>query len=223
MLISVLISMHDEEWTVNKNIQHIHDVYPDAFIFVVQSESKAKVEGADGLLVVPNFAGTVPPHKLPSASLTRNFSLCFQNARNKSAYIVALTGDTLVTDAHNFERRWEQMKGQGKVLVCSQALGQDFHAVDSDPANGRCGGRFQFAGISDFMPQFWMVEGGFFHATGAFKEIAITNPYTSEQCLGDEFMRHIKGPFRNSALVVSDNAYQYKDGIKFHVGRNPLI
>lgn len=220
-MICVLISMFDEEWTVTESIKNIRSVLPYAYVHVVQSESEAKPKGQDKLTVVPNLAGTVPPHELPSHSLCRNFSLLFKETITESDYIVALTGDTLVTDATNFNRRYKDMQRTGKVLVCSQALGQDFHAANSDPANGRCGGRFQFAGISDFMPQFWMVEGGFFGVTEAFKEIAITNPYTSEQCLGDEFMRHVKGPFRNNALVVSDNAYQYKDGIKFHVKGKP--
>lgn len=222
-MISFLISMFDEEWTVNRNILEISKIFPDSFIAVVQSESGTTVEGSDDVSILPNLAKTLKRHEVPAAALCRNFSLLFQKAKQESEYIVVLTGDTLVTGATNFDRRWEDMKRGGKVLACSQAIGQDFHAVDSDPGNGKCGGRFQFFGISDFMPQFWMVGGDFFRATGAFKDIANTNKYTSEQCLGDEFMRHVKGEFRNNALVLADNAYAYSDGIKFHIRRDPLI
>lgn len=220
-MISVLISMFDEEWTVNQSIKNIRRVFADAHVFVVQSESGARVEGADDTALQQNLAGTVKRYELAARALCRNFSIAFQNAKPESEFIVALTGDTYVKDPTNFLRRYGEMQRGGKVLACSQAIGQNFHSVDSDPAAGRCGGRIQHYGISDFMPQFWMVEGNFARQTQAFRNIVVTNPFTSEQCLGDEFMRHVKGPFRNNALVVSDNAYQYKDGIKYHIRRQP--
>jgi hypothetical protein len=217
-MITVLISMHDEEATVNATVKEILRIKKDAFIYVVQSKHKTVglPENVD-CEILPNLAGTVKRYELAARSLSRNLSLCFKKAFKESEYIVAITGDTLVTDATNFDRRVEEMTRNKMVLACSQAIGQNFHAVDSDPENGRCGGRFQFYGISDFMPQFFIVDGEFFRKTGAFTDIAITNPFTTEQCLGDEFVKHAKGDFRKNALVFSDNAYQYSDGIKYHI------
>lgn len=214
-MISVLISMFDEEITVNATVKEVLSVFPDAHIFVVQSDPGAGTV-AQGRMVVPNLAGTTKRYELAARAISRNMSLCFQNAKPGSEFIVALTGDTLVTDATNFTRRWEDMRRGGKVLACSQAIGQNFHAVTANPEEGRCGGRLQMYGISDFMPQFFIVDGAFAGLTGVFKEIQVTNPYTSEQCLGDEFMRHAKGKFRDRAVVFCDNAYGYQDGIVYH-------
>jgi len=80
-----------------------------------------------------------------------------------------------------------------------------------------CGGRIQYEGIRDFMPQFFMVEGSFASETKVFSDIAVTNEYTSEQCLGDEFSRHIKGSFLDNAHVIASNAYSYSDGLLYQV------
>lgn len=219
-MISVLISMHDEDTTVAATIKEVLRAYGgSAFIFVVQSKCEVSPPRDVDIEILPNLAGPTKRYELAARSLCRNLSHCFKRALKESDYIVAMTGDTLVTDANNFNRRFEDMKRNNKMLACSQAIGQNFHAVDSDPESGRCGGRFQFYGISDFMPQLFIVDGNFFRRTGAFTDIAITNPFTTEQCLGDEFMRHTKGSFRDSALVFSDNAYQYSDGVKYHVRR----
>ena len=75
----------------------------------------------------------------------------------------------------------------------------------------------QYDGISDFMPQFFMVRGVAATFTRMFSDTKITNEYTSEQCLGDEFMKHVPGNFKDSAYIISTNAYDYSDGIVYQV------
>jgi hypothetical protein len=94
-----------------------------------------------------------------------------------------------------------------RVLICSQAIGQKFHAAD-----GTLEGRPQHPGISDFMPQFWIVLGHWQKSTGAFTDIEVTNEWTTEQCLGDEFVKR-RGNF--DAYVISNDAYGYSDGISY--------
>ena len=218
-MISVIISMLDEIETVDETIRNIRKCFSDAQFHIIVSGNRTDLSEPLNFRFHPNLAGTVKRYELAARSLSRNFSDGFHSVSIDSSMIVVLTGDTLVTDASCFTRLFEKMQQNNMVLACSQAIGQNFHSVDSDPENGRCGGRFQHHDTSDFMPQFFIVDGTFAKKTGAFLNIKITNPYTSEQCLGDEFMRNVKGSFRDNALVFSDNAYQFSDGIKYHAGK----
>ena len=213
-MISFCISMFKEVETVNITVKNIKDSFADCFVSVVQSECDLSLDNkaVDSYVMLPDCSKTVPHHKVPSCALSRNFSKLFSTVPS-SDYIVALTGDTMICDATNATRRTEEMSRLGKLLYCSQAIGQNFHAANSDPANGFCGGRLQYLGISDFMPQYFVVDG----KLGAFTDIEITNEYTSEQCLGDEFMKHCSGQFLENAMILSRDAYGYSDGVKYHM------
>lgn len=209
------ITMYNEVNTVQFNINTIKKQFFGSKIIVIQSESDRKIEGADIYEILPNLAGTLPIHKLPAAAVTRNYNLAFSKLYNtyfSAPYIVAMTGDTLITDIKGLDRIYRQMLDNNKVLAVSQAIGQDFHSPTSNPPEV-CGGRYQFDGISDFMPQFFIVEGNFAYRTKIFSNIQITNEYTTEQCLGDEFCKH--GSFKDQVLVLSKLAYGFSDGIKY--------
>lgn len=209
------ITMYNEVNTVQFNINTIKKQFFGSKIIVIQSESDRKIEGADIYEVLPNLAGTVPIHELPAAAVTRNYNLAFSKLYNtyfSAPYIVAITGDTLISDIKGLDRIYRQMLDNKKVLAVSQAIGQDFHSSSSNPPS-ICGGRYQFDGISDFMPQFFIVEGNFAYRTKVFSNIQITNKYTTEQCLGDEFCKH--GSFKDQVLILSKLAYGFSDGIKY--------
>lgn len=215
-----LITMYNEFNTVQTSIDLIKKVFKDSMIFVVQSDDSSgrHLTDVDFFMVLENLSKTIKPTKLAAHAITRNYSILFKTAyetHQDFEFFVGLTGDTLVTDPLNFLRLYDKMIVNQKILCCSQAIGQNFHSVDSDPENGRCGGRIQYDGISDFMPQFFMVRGVAF--TRMFSDIKITNEYTSEQCLGDEFMKHVPGNFKDSAYIISTNAYDYSDGIAYQV------
>jgi hypothetical protein len=217
-----LITMYDEFNTVQKTVNSIKNSFRDSIIFVVQSNDSSGryLNNIDFFMILDNLAKTIKPYKLASHAITRNYSLLFKTAyetRPNYEFIVGLTGDTLVTDPTNFVRLNEKMIANQKILCCSQAIGQNFHSEDSDPENGRCGGRVQFDGISDFMPQFFLVNGLAASISRMFSNIKITNEYTSEQCLGDEFMLYAQGNFKDSAYIISHNAYDYSDGIIYQV------
>ncbi len=220
-----IITMFGEAGTVNQTIKNIRAKISDAMIIVVRSENVSVLDGHDKEIVLPNLALTTKRYEIAARAITRNYSAgfaeCYKTIKTGDSleYVIAITGDTLVTDPLNFYRRYCEMCSSGKVLACSQAIGQNFHSTDSDPENGKCGGRFQFDGISDFMPQMFIVDGTFALVSRAFSDIELTNPYTSEQCLGDEFVKHIRGPFKERAMILAQNAYQYSDGVKYHYGR----
>jgi hypothetical protein len=98
----------------------------------------------------------------------------------------------------------------------SQAIGQNFHAADADPPE-KVEGRYQYDGISDFMPQFFMVDGHFAKNSGIFSHMKVTNEYCTEQCLGDELIQYdISKPFDKDVYIIAKNAYDYNDGIIYN-------
>lgn len=220
--INFLITMHNEFETVKETVSNIRGAFDNAKVFVVQSHdgSGRVIADVDYFITLENLGTSLKHHKLASHAITRNYGKLFSKMYERGpacSSVVAITGDTLLTDPSMVVRVQSDMLARKKVLACSQAIGQNFHAPDSDPENGVCGGRMQFEGISDFMPQFFMVDGEFAFRTRAFSQIAVTNVFTSEQCLGDEFMSHVQGVFYDNALVIARNAYEYSDGILYQV------
>jgi hypothetical protein len=210
------IAMYDENNTVQFNIDKIRSTIHNAKIIVIQSDSGKEIKNADVFKILPNLAGTMPIHKLPANAVTRNYSAAFSEAYSNyfgAPYFVALTGDTLITDIKCLDILYRRMLDNNKVLAVSQAIGQDFHSAISNPPENS-GGRYQFDGITDFMPQFFIVESNFAYRTKVFSNISITNEFTTEQCLGDEFSRY--GNFAEQALVFSKTAYGFTEGIKYH-------
>lgn len=215
-----LITMYNEFDIVQKTITLIKSLMCDAVIYVIQSDDSSGriLTGMNKFMTLENLGDKIKRHKLPSHAITRNYGSLFKMAYESGFtfdFIAGITGDTLLTDPTTCDRIYDTMVRNNKILACSQAIGQNFHAEDSDPENGRCGGRIQFDGISDFMPQFFIVKGDFAHRTKVFSDIKITNEFTSEQCLGDELLRHVRGSFKENALVIANNAYSYSDGIVY--------
>jgi len=220
--VAFLITMFNEFNMVQKTVDAIHASYPSSKIFIIQSDdgSKKTILNVDSFQVLENLLPLMERHKVSAYSISRNYSQLFRAAYDQGddyLFLTALTGDTLLTDPTMASRVLHRMKESKKIIACSQALDQDFHAATSNPEKGLCGGRFQYDGISDFMPQFFMVDGSFANKSRIFSDIEITNAYTSEQCLGDEFMKCIPGgTFKDHALILAQNAYEYSDGIKFN-------
>jgi len=219
--IAFLISMFNEFNIVQRTVDAIKAIYQSPTIHIVQSDdgSKKIIHGVDSFTVLENLMPLINKHKVPSHTIARNYSHLFSTVYAKEyQIIVALTGDTLLTDPTTVLRIYDRMKLTNKVLACAQALYQDFHAAESDPENDVCGGRYQHENSTDFMPQFFIVDGSFTQKTKVFSNIEIHNEYTSEQNLGDEFKRHFPDEsFSSHALVIAKNAYEYSDGIVYNM------
>lgn len=213
------ITMYNENNTVQMNINTIRNKYKDnVSIIVIQSKSIVSINNADIYIILPNFSNKIEHHKLPAYAITRNYSSAFTEVYKNYIdinYIIAITGDTLISNIECLDILYSKMIKSSKVMCVSQAIGQDFHSANSNPQNV-CGGRYQYDGISDFMPQFFMVEGNFANKTKVFSNIEITNEYCSEQCLGDELFKYIREPFDKDVLILAKNAYDYNDGIIYH-------
>lgn len=212
------ITLYNEFLTVTQTIKNIKDYFGDnCYIVVVQSESKLdyKIESNyNSLIKLSNLAEVYDSSRVAAHAICRNYSVGFSHLYDTNIifdYIVALCADTLVVDPNNFNRRYEDMKRLNKYMCISQAIGQNFHASDSNPLQGKEGGRFQHENTTDFMPQFFMIRGKEAIEKRVFSNINITNEFTSEQCLGDEFVSKF-GHFE--VIRLARNAYDYNDGIR---------
>ena len=213
------ITMYNEANVVQHNIDEIKKYYgDDSFVIVIQSDSGQKIDGADIFETLPNLGGTIDPYKLAAYSVTRNYNAAFRllySHVSNLRYIVALTGDTYISDITGIERLESNLYNSRKLICVSQAIGQNFHASDDCPPD-KVEGRHQYDGITDFMPQFFLIKGTFAYVPKIFSNIEVTNPYCTEQCLGDELSKHMVTPFNIGAYIMAKNAYDYNDGIIYN-------
>lgn len=242
MRVAFIITMYDEQEVVLNSIAAIKREFGDrSDIFIIHSDDGRPANTNNALISLcteytkmPNLADVVPSHKLASSAVCRNLSAGFasvyrrMDAGLKYDLLVGMTADTLVTDAAGFRRRFEEMMQGEFVAMVSQAVGQKFHASNDDPENGRCCNRPQTELTTDFACCLFLVEAAFANKTKVFENIPITNPFTSEQCLGDELLRAIH--MQDSAIfhkyvrrlnaINPSNSYAYNDGIRYHVKNN---
>lgn len=216
--------MFDEHDIVLSSCKNIKEQLQDTHITIVKSNNdesnESLIQACDDFVLLPNLGKSYNRFELPSQCICRNFSEGFSRVYKNCKdidLIVALTGDTLITDAKNFLRRYEEMKSSNKVALVSQAIGQDFHRCDCDPANGISGGRYQSDNTTDFACCLFLLNGEWASKNKAFQDIKITNKYTSEQCLGDELLRHTNNFYSQvGRLNKGTYCYEYDDGIRYH-------
>lgn len=227
-----IITMHDEHDIVQASISNILKNYDDAIIQVVHSYdgssfSNDKVRYHQ----LGNLYGAISNSRLPAHSVCRNLSLGFSNLYNQNEsydIIIALTGDTLIGDPTSFERRAAEMKSRQTVAFVSQAVGQRFHANTDNPDVGITCGRLQTDQTTDFACCLFIIDADFAKKTKVFANIAITNDFTSEQCLGDELLRALgttdPAVFHKNVSRLNSRsphiAYSYNDGITYHARTN---
>ena len=217
--IGFCITMYDEANVVQHNIDKIKKRYGDkSIIIVVQSDSGQEIKNADVFERTSNLGTILDPYKVAANSVIRNYNIAFNTLYSLDynwLYITALTGDTYISDLRGLERLSTKMHKMDKNICVSQAIGQNFHASDDNPPD-KIEGRHQYDGISDFMPQFFLMDGGFACTNKLFSKTEVTNPYCTEQCLGDELSKYIAKPFDKDVHIIAKNAYDFNDGIIYN-------
>jgi hypothetical protein len=221
--------MYDEHKQVLSSLRNIRNNFQDTCIILCHSYDKESSELQEIKKLVnkyyhlPNLGTIYNRFELPSYAISRNYSLgfsTFYSLEQNTEYIVAFTGDTVITDATNFDRLYKKIKSRGAIAAVSQAIGQSFHAVDSNPLLGKCGGRYQHMNIADFSCSIFIIDGEFACQHKTFASIPITNKYTSEQCLGDELSRCTGPDFHKKVIRLNEDnvyySYNYSDGIIYH-------
>jgi len=170
-------------------------------------------DNTDSYILLPNIAPDHDKYTLPSAAICRNYSVGFRKLRettNNLDAVIGATGDTLFFDINQIKPHVATLRESGLVL---QAVGHDFHSSNADPANGIEGGRLQGPDTTDIMPQFFVFRGDFFYNTNLLLDIKITNPFTSEQCLGDNIIENLSQKFHTCIRRLGVHAYDFSDGI----------
>ena len=230
MKLGVVITMYDEHDLVLKSMENIKKKFSQSTIVVIQSDDTRVTEEikqindiADVFIKLPDLDGEYDNFSLPSKVITRNLSRGFTELYNLGEEfdcIVSFTGDTLITDANNFSRRYDSMLTNKWLGMVSQAVGQNFHAPTDNPKNGVVGGRYQSSETTDFACCLFILKGIEALKSKAFSNIKITNKWTSEQCLGDEMINFVGENFHDKIGILNAHApyvaYAYNDGVVYH-------
>lgn len=215
MRVALLQTMYDEHENVFNNIKETSSIYRDAVCLVTHSfDKESSILGQIKLNSyynsLQNLGNSLERLKIPAYSISRNYADLFNRLyllNYNVDLIVALTGDTKLTDVNSFTRRYDEMKKHNYKLYACQAKEQVFWTKDKTLT------RFQTKNIADFMPQLFFVDGSFAIETKVFSKIKITNEYTSEQCLSDAFL--IDGEFNDIGRLNKEksNWADYTDGV----------
>lgn len=236
MKTAFVITMYDEFNLVLESIKNIKSVFNDAEIIVVQSNAEIENDELNEIkllsnefICLENLGSKFSRFALPSIAITRNISTGMKKLYEKNLEIdlvVILTGDTLITDANSFKRRYSDMVNNKWISMVSQAIGQNFHSDNDNPEKGISGGRYQNYDTTDFACCLFLLDGKFAKETIAFSNIFITNRWTSEQCLGDELVKAVGSTenFKKYVGLLNSStptiAYSYDDGIIYHAKTN---
>ena len=215
-----IISMYDEHDFVRATIMQIHTTFPKSCVIVVQSDDGNQTKHGDIFIKLPNLKGTVDDLKLPANAICRNFARGFQELYNSyipADIVVALTGDTMITDATAIYRRYGEMVAQQKLAAVCQPIGQRQHSAD-----GTLWGTLNAEDSTSFICCLFMFNGEWATDMEVFKDIPVVNEYTSEECLGTQLAKELKagGCDWKQVLRLNSmdplNCYSYIDGIVWH-------
>jgi len=233
MKVGTVITMYDEHPIALKSVTEIKKTIPDSTIILVHSddcqetsELIALKEMVTEYIILPDMSKVLTNQQALGANcIARNYSAGFKSLYSLGKQydlVVALTADTLITDGESFSRRREEMLRTERTALVSQAIGQNFHAVAKDGSR-IVEGRHQSPEITDFMPQLFFLDGSFAAKQRAFEDVEVTNPYASEQCLGDNLVNCLTKEdktFYNSVGRLNwfspTFAYAYADGAEYH-------
>ncbi len=232
MKIGFMISMYDEIDVVQNTISTLkQNNYP---IIVIQSdpqqpEKLLEPNQVDFYEKLSDLAGSKEEYleerndhntkaaTTPVKAITRNFKAGFSKSKIFDVdWWVVILGDILISNTNGIQGIIKQMIQQNKLIGVTRAVGQVFKD-NNDKLT-----RIQRDNTTDFMPQFLIVHSSLI-TKGLFSKLYITNPYTSEQCLGDEVNRYClenNTDFKNTVYIISDYAYtQFISGLKYNSDR----
>lgn len=222
--VAAVITVYDDWELAIQSIVNIKQVFPSAVISIVHSDdgSSPKIE-CDSYIKLPNLQGSFPNSAVPALSICRNYSVGFKRLAElkiEADLVIAFTGDTLITDANSFYRRYSEMQTRKWQAMVAQPIGQAQNGTtDTDPPQLILEGRFQGADSTDFICCLFFVDGDFIKS-GVFQEIRAVNWFTSEQCLGDHMRGFLDRPFAQSVGRLNANnpgdCYSYLDGVRWH-------
>lgn len=232
MMIGFMISMYDEIEIVKNTIITLKQ--NNCPIIVIQSDPQQpdkllESNQVDHYEKLSDLAGSKEEYlqerddnnmkaaTTPVKAITRNFKVGFEKTKNFDVdWWVVILGDVLISNIEGIREIITQMNSEKKLIGITRAVGQVFKDNNDELT------RIQKNNTTDFMPQFLIVNSSLIR-NGLFSKLNITNPYTSEQCLGDEVNRYClenNTSFKNLVHIVSNYAYpQFISGLQYNSDR----
>lgn len=230
MKLGFVISMYDEIDVVKETLLNLRKL--GCSTVVIQSDPGDKQFVLDSTLcdeyeIMPDVSGSRQNYEkivkektegkgemIGPIALTRNFNRAFILMKNFDVdYIVAITGDTKITNLNGISKIIKKMKMQKKIVAGTRTIGYTQYDETGKFA------RFQHKNIADIMPQFFIAEIDSVRS-GLFCDTKRTNKYTTEQCFGDEIIRFCKEKnfqFLKKFYRISDYAYpRFIDGLHYN-------
>jgi len=225
MKIGVIISVYNEFENTLKNIRIINDnSFP---IIVIQSDPNDSNKIINSNLVsyyklFHDITGsenlfTSDSERTISHPMSRNFSHAFTITKSFDVdWWITICGDVVINNFNGIEKIIQKMIIENKSLGITKAVGQVFFDKDDNLL------RIQDPDTTDFMPQFFIINQKLIQK-GLFNNILITNPFTTEQCMGDDVNRFCAKnniSFADISYVIADYAYpQFIDGLLYNPDR----
>tara|TARA_B110000438_G_scaffold143136_1_gene138033 strand:+ start:4106 stop:4873 length:768 start_codon:yes stop_codon:yes gene_type:complete len=232
MKIGFIISMYDEIDIVKNTVNILKQ--NDCPIIVIQSDPQQlqkllEPNQVDFYQKLSDLAGSKDEYleerndknskaaTTPVKAITRNFKFGFNSSKSFDIdWWVVILGDVSISNIKGIKQIIQEMIQKKKLIGITRAVGQIF----KDNSNRLT--RIQKDNTTDFMPQFLIVNS-YLISKGLFSTIPITNPYTSEQCLGDEVSRYCLENninFKKLVHIISNYAYpQFISGLKYNSDR----
>lgn len=230
MKLGFVISMYDEIDIVKETLLHLRDF--GCITIVIQSDpgdKKFVLESnlCDKYEMMSDISGSRQNYEkvvkektegkgemIGPIALTRNFNRAFTMIKNLDVeYVIALTGDTKITNLDGILKIIEEMKKQKKIVAGTRTIGYTQYDEFGKFA------RFQHRNIADIMPQFFITKIDSVRS-GLFCDTKRTNKYTTEQCFGDEIIHYCKENdfiFLDKFYRICDYAYpRFIDGLHYN-------
>ena len=226
MKIGFIIAMYDEINTVNNTINTIKK--NKSPIIVIQSDPQRPEKLLEQNQVnfyekLSDLAGSKEEYLkqreanfvlTATKAIIRNLKAGFTAAKNYDVdWWIAILGDVSISNVEGIKKIVKKMIQLNKSIGVTRAVGQVFMDANNELT------RIQNDDTTDFMPQFFIVNSSLI-TKGLFSKFNLTNPYTTEQCLGDEVNRYCfenKINFKNLVYVICDYAYpQFISGLNYN-------
>ncbi len=225
--IGFIITMYSEIEKVLKNIDVIKK--EGCQIIVIQSDPKDNDKLLDKNKVdfyelLPDVGGSQEQYvkertltsgsTIPARAITRNYGRGFTISKIFDAdWWVAIFGDVSISNLSGIKKTINIMIKKNKILAITRPIGQTLY-----DENGKLSS-YQNSDTTTFTPTFFIVKSTAIKQ-GLFNNIKITNPYTTEQCFGDEvknFCNTNSINFYESCYFISDEAYpDFIKGLKYN-------
>lgn len=226
MKLGLVISMYDEINQVVQNIENIKKKVDSLIVIQSDPNNQEKILDesiVDHYSILPDIAGTTKEYEkerekglstIPAKAVTRNYSFATKIMKNIDVdWWIFIFGDVSITNMEGIEKILNKITKEKKNIAITRPIGQTFPDENGNFV------KIQKSNTTSFMPQFFIVDSSFI-SKGFLHNIEISNPFCTEQCLGDELTRYCLQhnlKFQEVCYFICDYAYpQFIKGLSYN-------